>query len=772
MARRDLETLVIGLEAKLSTFEKSMNRAYPIADRAASQIERRFQRAESTLASFGKGFAGSFSPQALIGSLSIGAIAAFTRQAVSNLAEIQDAAQRAGLSIENFQKLSSVARQGGGTGSDIVTLFQALNVKLAEAVSKGGDLADLLKANNISLVDQKGQLRDNVALFEDIADLVKNANSDQERGYILRVAFNKSAADSLPFLREGAASIRQGMRDSEALGIQTRQEVEDASKLDDTWQRIADAIERAKNSGGFGLAQDIQDMINLLARLDDWLRENTGKGLFMQPIRDVLDPSGAASREKTSNDAKIKEAEQQAAGFRAKIADADKEFFPGLVKEQLEGELKKIEAQIAALRERNRLLGPIFTGEDTFRTDRPPVAGKGTIIPPSGKAKKSKTGKSTPFPDDVISDYVNQVVTAESGGRANAKNPRSSATGLGQFIESTWIRLFEKNFPDRAKSMSRESILALRKDADISRAMIESYARENADSLRKAGVAVNMTSLHLAHFLGPQGAATILNADPNTKIRDLLSPKARLANPEVLGGGATAGSVIAYAQRRANAYRRRAGDYTDAEKESMRFGETIKNKEVDQKADALHEQIDMIAQANEDAAEKSAQAWDDAGAAISSVAQGFVQDLMNGVKASDALKNALARLADAAISSLFGTFFQGGAGGGGLFGSLFNGVPYGGARAAGGPVSAGRAYTVGEHGPEKFVPLTAGHIIPTARAAQQAPLSVRVTPSPYFNVIVDQRADALDGARQSGTLNIARRNAPRTMSRFQQLGTV
>lgn len=42
-----------------------------------------------------------------------------------------------------------------------------------------------------------------------------------------------------------------------------------------------------------------------------------------------------------------------------------------------------------------------------------------------------------------------------------------------------------------------------------------------------------------------------------------------------------------------------------------------------------------------------------------------------------------------------------------LIGSLF-----GGARAEGGPVDAGRAYLVGEQGPELFVPQTAGAIAP------------------------------------------------------------
>jgi phage-related minor tail protein len=49
-----------------------------------------------------------------------------------------------------------------------------------------------------------------------------------------------------------------------------------------------------------------------------------------------------------------------------------------------------------------------------------------------------------------------------------------------------------------------------------------------------------------------------------------------------------------------------------------------------------------------------------------------------------------------------------------LFGNLFDGL-FGGARAEGGPVAPGRAFLVGEQGPELFVPQAAGRIAPLTR---------------------------------------------------------
>ena len=84
-----------------------------------------------------------------------------------------------------------------------------------------------------------------------------------------------------------------------------------------------------------------------------------------------------------------------------------------------------------------------------------------------------------------------------------------------------------------------------------------------------------------------------------------------------------------------------------------------------------------------------------------------------------------------AISEMLARLSQGqsafGGGGGGLFGSLFSSIGslFGGSgisteigvgfRAAGGPVSAGKPYIVGEKRPELFVPRAPGSIIPSLK---------------------------------------------------------
>lgn len=146
--------------------------------------------------------------------------------------------------------------------------------------------------------------------------------------------------------------------------------------------------------------------------------------------------------------------------------------------------------------------------------------------------------------------FLDRLINVESGGNPSAKNPESSATGLGQFIESTWLRMFKQYFPEMAMGMTDAMILAKREDAELSKAMIELYAKENAAILQKAGIAINDANLYLAHFLGPGGATKLLSSSASTPVSDILGADQIAANQSILGGGKTAGDVVAWAQRK------------------------------------------------------------------------------------------------------------------------------------------------------------------------------------------------------------------------------
>lgn len=141
---------------------------------------------------------------------------------------------------------------------------------------------------------------------------------------------------------------------------------------------------------------------------------------------------------------------------------------------------------------------------------------------------------------------VDRIISVESDGNANAKNERSTATGAGQFIEATWLDMLAKHRPDITGS--RDELLALRTDKDLSKAMTDAYAADNGGILKGAGLPVTPGTQYLAHFAGPKGAVGLLNADPNAPAGSIMGAAAVKANPFL--AKMTAGDVAAWADRK------------------------------------------------------------------------------------------------------------------------------------------------------------------------------------------------------------------------------
>jgi hypothetical protein len=127
----------------------------------------------------------------------------------------------------------------------------------------------------------------------------------------------------------------------------------------------------------------------------------------------------------------------------------------------------------------------------------------------------------------------------------------SSASGLYQFIESTWLSTVRQHgskygIGDLANSieddfgaarvrdpMTRRQILDLRFDPKIASAMAAEFTKSNLTQLEGTlGAGINSTDLYLAHFLGANGASRFLQNyrnDPQ-KIGAALFPEAANAN--------------------------------------------------------------------------------------------------------------------------------------------------------------------------------------------------------------------------------------------------
>lgn len=146
-------------------------------------------------------------------------------------------------------------------------------------------------------------------------------------------------------------------------------------------------------------------------------------------------------------------------------------------------------------------------------------------------------------------DYLLATAQRESGLETQAKSKTSSASGLFQFIDQTWLSVVKQHgakhgLADFASQIertaggrinvadpaAREEILALRHDPKIASLMAGELTRDAANALQsKLGRVVSQGELYMAHFLGASGAARFISAaeaNPDARAADSFGREA------------------------------------------------------------------------------------------------------------------------------------------------------------------------------------------------------------------------------------------------------
>ncbi len=141
----------------------------------------------------------------------------------------------------------------------------------------------------------------------------------------------------------------------------------------------------------------------------------------------------------------------------------------------------------------------------------------------------------------------------ESGFDPAARARTSSASGLFQFTNATWLTMLDRHGGDLGLDRSsigdpaaRARLLALRDDPQAAALMAGNLANDNRAALRGVlGREPDNAELYLAHFLGPDGSKRLLAAlaqDPSQSAAALL-PSAASANRSIFYAGPVPRSV-------------------------------------------------------------------------------------------------------------------------------------------------------------------------------------------------------------------------------------
>ena len=176
-----------------------------------------------------------------------------------------------------------------------------------------------------------------------------------------------------------------------------------------------------------------------------------------------------------------------------------------------------------------------------------PSIGARTTVTTAIATASQKTG--------IDFNYLLGQAQVESGMRADARARTSSATGLYQFIEQSWLGVVKEHGEKHglgwaadsirqtangrftvSDPATRQAILSMRSDPQAASIMAAEHASDNTASLEASlGREATGTDLYMAHFLGLGGARKFLRAmDANPEAGAArLFPAAARANRNI-----------------------------------------------------------------------------------------------------------------------------------------------------------------------------------------------------------------------------------------------
>jgi len=173
----------------------------------------------------------------------------------------------------------------------------------------------------------------------------------------------------------------------------------------------------------------------------------------------------------------------------------------------------------------------------------------GAASPVTGAIRDAAQTTGTSF------EYLLTTAQIESNLNPQAQATTSSAKGLYQFIDQTWLATMKQSGPALGlgaysaaiaqtsdgqfvvpDASTRAAIMRLRSDPKVSAAIAGVYTRSNSAKLNAAiGRAPSEGELYIAHFLGADGASKLIGAASSAPQANAAAmfPQAASANPTI-----------------------------------------------------------------------------------------------------------------------------------------------------------------------------------------------------------------------------------------------
>lgn len=264
----NLPGLIVPIEARIDGLEKALKKANASQRKFSTDMQRNSKKTADNMAksyeAAGGRMAKAFKAIPLpkialpaVAALSVAEAVANTRQIVRGVAEMGDAAKRAGVNVEAFQEWSFVADQNR-IGIDALTDgFKELSLHADEFIQTGsGSAAEAFKRLGFGAVDLKEKLKDPSALMLEIIKRMEGLDKAAQIRIADEVFGGSGGERFVELLDKGAAGISAQIDRARDLGLVLDEgAVRKAGELDAKFSEVETRLANVWRTGVVGAAE-------------------------------------------------------------------------------------------------------------------------------------------------------------------------------------------------------------------------------------------------------------------------------------------------------------------------------------------------------------------------------------------------------------------------------------------------------------------------------------------------------------------------------------
>ncbi len=161
------------------------------------------------------------------------------KSAASALNDIDRLSRVAGMSSDQFQKMTYAAKMMDVEAGDLAVGIKKLSVNMDEASRGVGDAAKRFASMGLSVKDTSGKLKPLDIMMGEIANKFSQWEDGPRKIAIAVDIFGRSGERLIPFLNKGSAGLREFYEEAAKAGIIIGKDLVDAgSKMEDQFKRI------------------------------------------------------------------------------------------------------------------------------------------------------------------------------------------------------------------------------------------------------------------------------------------------------------------------------------------------------------------------------------------------------------------------------------------------------------------------------------------------------------------------------------------------------